>query len=478
MAHDATALEAHCLMLWHIKALAFDDLSAILTALEEVKAKHRAGSFEMTEELQDVHMNIEAYVVEKAGSAGEMLHLARSRNDQVMTDTRLYLRREILKLADLLKELISAFLDLGSKHTRSVIPFYTHTRAAQPTTFSHLCLSYAQALMRDMERLGEAYGRVNVNPLGAGAGGGVGLPIDRRLTSGLLGFDEIQENTLDIVTSRGEVESEILSVLCLLFMHLSRISEDLILWSGDEFGMIKIEAGFLSGSSLMPQKRNPDFLELVRARTSEVYGWLVKSLVILKGLPSGYNRDTQETKGPVFLALDSARETVEVFTSLVRSLEINKTRMSELCRHSSVLATDLVELLVSEGGFTFREAYRLVKRAVEQLADERQTLDELTAERLGALSEKPIGLNSHTLRHALTPLGSISRRRHIGSPAPEMVEDSLSKSRKELARMAATVKDREQRLHEASILLQKIVASVLLGDKGEAAQILASISQF
>ncbi|MEM2984451.1 MAG: argininosuccinate lyase, partial [Candidatus Jordarchaeaceae archaeon] len=326
--YDVLGTIAHDYMLYKVGVLNKETLQKILVSLMNIKRRIEENKFQLLPELEDVHMNIEKKVIEEIGEEyGGMMHLARSRNDQVLLDTRMYLRDQINEVSEMVLNLISTFIEVGEKNLETLMVGCTHTRLAQPTTVGHWCVAYIDSLLRIVGRLEEVYARVNQCPLGSGAVSGVSWPIDRSLTASLLGFGRVQENTLDAVSSRGEAESEVVFILCLLMALLSRLSEELIWWSTGEMGLIELDEVYTTGSSLMPQKKNPDVLELTRAKTGRLYGCLIQILTILKGLPSGYNRDQQEIKEPLFRSLDTAKSVLKVMSGLVSTLKFNQERI-------------------------------------------------------------------------------------------------------------------------------------------------------
>ncbi|MBI5133562.1 MAG: argininosuccinate lyase, partial [Thaumarchaeota archaeon] len=305
--YDILGSEAHVAMLHKQQILTLKEAKQILKALGSVRNSYDKGEFSLKEDLEDVHMNIETSITEEIGDTGGKMHTARSRNDQVNLDTRLYLRDEINEIIEQLLELEMTFIRLGKRNLQTLMPGYTHTRIAQPITLAFWLSSYAQGFERDAERLQELYDRININPLGACALAGTTWNIDRELTAELLGFNGVQANALDVVSSRGEFEAELLSILSILMLRLSRIAEELILFSSAEFGFFELSDRYATGSSIMPQKKNPDALELMRARCARIYGYLIQVLATVKNLISGHNADTQETKYAAFMGIDHAK---------------------------------------------------------------------------------------------------------------------------------------------------------------------------
>ncbi|MBS7246667.1 MAG: argininosuccinate lyase [Candidatus Jordarchaeales archaeon] len=458
--YDIFGTIAHDYMLWKIGALGEDALKKIISALLKIKEEHEKSSFHLKIEFEDVHMNIEQKVIELAGSeAGGMMHLARSRNDQVLVDIRMYLRDEINELTSLLLDLIETFISLAKGHVKTVMPAFTHTRPAQPTSFAHWCLASSDSLLRCVTRLNEHYKRVNTCPLGAGAVSGVGWPIDRTLTASLLGFDALHENTLDAISSRGEMEAETLFILSLIMLNLSRISEDLIWWSTPEFSMVELDERYTTGSSIMPQKKNPDVLELVRGRSSRIQGNLVSMLSLLKSLPSGYNRDQQETKFLLFNSIDIVKETLAIMIQVIGSLKVNEKRMVELAKLGMVTATELVDLLVRKG-VPFRIAHRAVgeylKKSSSNIHD-----PELLSKIVATISKIQIELSSEELSRALDPLEALERRRHAGAPSPDEVARMLSEREKLVRIERENLNHRKEKIRQAFHKLEEIAFSLI-----------------
>jgi len=352
--------QVHNLMLRKQGIISKEDLRGVLRRLGDAQKKFEEGKFEFKDDLEDVHMNIEDFVTGNFKRGGVM-HTARSRNDQTVTDTRMVCRGEI---NDVIEELISlkeVLLKLAEKHKGTLMPGYTHLRVAQPYLFGHWCLAYHDAFARDVERLEDAYGRVNLCPLGAGAFAGTSFPIDRKFTAELLGFDGLVENSLDAVASR-DFAAEILADLAILASNLSRLCEELIIFGADGFGFIKMADEFATGSSIMPQKRNPDMAELIKGKTGRVYGNLINLLTTLKGITYSYNRDLQEDKTPLWDSFDTVKLNLKVMTGMLDSLEVDKERMGKTAEEDkSIFATDLANLLVRKG-LAFRQAYDIISK--------------------------------------------------------------------------------------------------------------------
>nr|MDO8079664.1 argininosuccinate lyase [Candidatus Freyarchaeota archaeon] len=425
--YDVIGTIAHDYMLHRIGALNNETLQRIFISLRNIKDRIEKKEFQLRPELEDIHMNIEKTVIEEIGEEyGGMMHLARSRNEQVLLDIRMYLRDQINEVLKLVLNLISTFIDVGGKNLETLMVGYTHTRQGQPTTVAHWCVAYADSLLRIVDRLEEVYVRVNQCPLGSGAITGVSWPIDRKLTASLLGFDGVQENTMDAISSRGEVESEIIFVLCLLMTVLSRLSEEIIWWSTSEFGAIELDEAYTTGSSLMPQKKNPDVAELIRGRVGRIYGYLVQVLTILKGLPSGYNRDQQEIKGPIFYSLETVKSVIQVMPGLLSTIKFNQERMLNLILDSYSTVTELVDLIIKETQISFRSAHRIVGMYVKQTLNSGRKVDpDLLASLIQSETGKEIKISLGMIEKAIDPVSTIERRSHIGGPAPVEVRRML-----------------------------------------------------
>jgi len=458
--YDIFGTIAHDYMLWKIGALSEGALKRIVSALLRIKEEFEKSSFHLKVELEDVHMNIEQKVTELAGSeAGGMMHLARSRNDQVLVDIRMYLRDEINMLTGLLLDLVETFISLAKRHVKTVMPAFTHTRPAQPTSFAHWCLAAVDSLLRCVTRLNEHYKRVNTCPLGAGAISGVGWPIDRTLTASLLGFEALHENTLDAISSRGEIEAEMLFILSLIMLNLSKVSEDLIWWSTPGFSMVELDERYTTGSSIMPQKKNPDVLELVRGRSSRIQGNLMGILSLLKSLPSGYNRDQQETKFLIFNSIDLVKETLAIMAQVIGTLKVNEARMVELARLSMVTATELVDLLVKKG-VPFRIAHRAVGEYLKTASNNAYDSD-LLSKIVTDISKIQIELSSEELSRALDPLAALERRRHIGAPSPDEVSRMLNEREKQLKIEREHLNQRKEKIEQAFCKLEEMALSLI-----------------
>jgi len=367
---------AHARMLASQKIITQKEEKAILAGLKTIGKDIEAGRFVFNPDDEDIHMAIEKSLISRIGKAGGKLHTGRSRNDQVSLDVRLYLRDEIRRILELLSIFKKSLTDLAKKEIKTIMPGYTHLQKAQPVLLSHHLLAYWEMIDRDEARLLDCQKRVNILPLGAAALAGTNLPIDRKQVADLLNFPAISENSMDTVSDRDFI-AEFIFAACLIMMHLSRFCEDLILWSSSEFGFVEISDSFTTGSSIMPQKKNPDVAELVRGKTGRVYGHLVSLLTVLKGLPMTYNRDLQEDKEPLFDTVDTVKGCVKTLASMIRHLQFNRLRMREEAAKGFSTATDLAEYLVMKG-VPFRESHGIVGRLVAHSIRSGKALHELT----------------------------------------------------------------------------------------------------
>jgi argininosuccinate lyase len=398
----------------------------IVEGLRTIGAEIEHGEFKFQTELEDIHMNIESELTRRIGDAGAKLHTARSRNDQVALDFRLYLRGECDALAGLLGDLQRALVELGERNIDVIIPGYTHLQRAQPVLFAHHLLAYVEMLERDAGRLADARKRMNVMPLGSGAIAGSTIVLDRALVAELLGFPEISRNSMDAVSDR-DFAVELLAALALVAMHLSRLSEDLILWSSSEFRFITISDAFTTGSSLMPQKKNPDVAELTRGKTGRVYGNLFSLLTTLKGLPMTYNRDMQEDKEPVFDSVDTVKAALAVFAEMMAGVRVNADACAAAVADPMLLATDLADYLVNRG-VPFRKAHEVIGKAVALCGERKCELPELTLADYQTLSPA-FGAELFAVFRLATAMAA---RKGVGAPSPENVERELAAWRKRL----------------------------------------------
>ena len=417
---------AHARMLGTQGIIAAEDVTAIERGLAEILQEIRDGSFEWQLDLEDVHLNIEKRLTDKIGDAGKRLHTGRSRNDQVATDIRLWLRNVCDDVVIGLRKLQASILDLAEAHADTVMPGFTHLQVAQPVTFGHHLLAYYEMLARDAERFIDARKRINRLPLGAAALAGTSYPIDRLMVAKELGFDDVCRNSLDAVSDR-DFAIEFTAAAALVMTHLSRFSEELILWSSPRFGFIDIADRFCTGSSIMPQKKNPDVPELVRGKTGRVTGHLMALLTLMKGQPLAYNKDNQEDKEPLFDTADTLLVTLEIYADMLRGIEVDKAAMRQAASEGFATATDLADYLVKKG-MPFRDAHEVVARAVRHAVDRDCDLADLPLADLQQFSAQ-IG---EDVFGVLTLEGSLASRNHIGGTAPEQVRMAIAQARQRL----------------------------------------------
>ena len=402
---------AHAKMLAGQGIISREDEQQIRQGLQGILADVEAGKIEFTADNEDIHMNVEALLTQRIGEAGKRLHTARSRNDQVAVDLRLYLRREIDEIIGQILDLQQAILEQAERHQNTVMPGYTHLQRAQPISFAQHLLAYGEQLRRDVERLVDCRKRMNVCPLGSGALAGTTYPIDRWATARELGFDRPCSNSLDGVSDR-DYALELMSGLSILMMHLSRFSEEVILWCSWEFKFIELDDAYSTGSSIMPQKKNPDVAELVRGKTGRVYGDLMGLLTTMKGLPLAYNKDMQEDKEPVFDALDTVELCLPVFTGMIETMTVLPENMRKAAGRGFINATDCADYLTKKG-MPFRDAYTAAGQLVASCAAQGKTLEELALEELQAVSP----LFGEDVYEALKLENCMALRRSFGGPA-------------------------------------------------------------
>ncbi|MBQ2690801.1 MAG: argininosuccinate lyase [Clostridia bacterium] len=382
---DITGSIAHATMLGAQGIIAKEEADKIIEALKGIMVDMEAGKIPFLISDEDIHMCVEAELTRRIGDTGKRLHTARSRNDQVAVDFRMYMKKEVLEIRAMILSLIEVLVNMAEKNTDTIMPAYTHLQRAQPSTFAHYMMAYANMLKRDVLRLEDAYERMDENPLGCGALCGTTHPIDRRMTADLLGFARVCENSLDGVSDRDYV-IEVLSALSTLMMHLSRFSEEIILWCSWEFKFIELDDAYSTGSSIMPQKKNPDIAELVRGKTGRVYGSLMGFLTIMKGLALAYNKDMQEDKEQVFDAIDTVKACLPVFTAMIDTMTVKPDNMYKAASRGFINATDCADYMVKKG-LPFREAYTVVGRLVNHCISIDKTLEQLTLEEFKGFSD-------------------------------------------------------------------------------------------
>jgi len=424
---DLLGSVAHARMLVRQGILTEDEGNAMVGGLQELLAEVRAGKVEWREELEDVHMNLESVLTQRLGPVGGKLHTARSRNDQVTTDARLHLARRGAEVRDLVVELRRVIVSLAGQHVDVIMPGYTHLQVAQPVRLSHHLLAYQEMFRRDQGRLEDALRRADVSPLGAGALAGTTFPIDRAYTAELLGFGSVAANSMDAVSDR-DYMLETLSALAILMMHLSRLSEELILWSSSEFAFVALSDAYTTGSSIMPQKKNPDVCELVRGKTGRVYGALMGLLTVMKGLPLTYNKDMQEDKEGLFDALSTASDCLRLYIGMLPGMRVNADRMRDAASRAYSNATDLADYLARRG-VPFREAHHVVGRLVATAIKRRVPLEALSLDDLKA-EEPRIEADVYA---ALDLETVVDARRSYGGTARERVLEQIAAAELELA---------------------------------------------
>lgn len=423
---DIRASIAHARMLGDRGIIAKGEAKKIIAGLRAIGKDIAAGKMTWDVGLEDVHTNIEAALVKRIGPAGKRLHTGRSRNDQISTDMRLWARDQVDAISGLLEGLQRALTALAEKHLDVILPGCTHLQHAQPVLFAHHVLAYVEMFARDAERFGELRRRVNVMPLGSAALAGTPYPIDREQAARELGFEAVSANSMDAVSDRDYLV-EFCADASLTMMHLSRLSEELILWSSSEFGYIEIGDAFTTGSSIMPQKKNPDVAELVRGKTGRVYGSLTALLTLLKGLPMTYNRDMQEDKEPVFDASDTVQLCLAVFARMIPAIAVRREAMLAAAQEGFLEATDLADYLVTKG-MAFREAHGVVGRMVRHCIAHRMRLPEMPLEEMRGFS----GLFEGDIFSILTPEAIVARRDNPGGTAPRRVKAALGRTKRRL----------------------------------------------
>ncbi len=418
---------AHATMLAEVGVLTHDEKQQIIDGLEEIRQDIKDGNFDWSISLEDVHMNIEARLTDKIGITGKKLHTGRSRNDQVATDIRLYLREAIDNILGEITRLQTGLVGLAEREADAIMPGFTHLQTAQPVTFGHHMMAWYEMLTRDYERLVDCRKRVNRMPLGSAALAGTTYPINREITAKLLGFEGISENSLDGVSDR-DFAIEFISASSLIMTHLSRFSEELVLWTSAQFNFIDLPDRFCTGSSIMPQKKNPDVPELVRGKTGRVNGHLICLLTLMKGQPLAYNKDNQEDKEPLFDTIETVFNCLRAYADMVPAIEIKHDSMREAARRGFSTATDLADYLVKKG-VAFRDSHEVVGKAVRYGLDTNKDLSEMTLEELQVFSD----VIDDSVFDVLTLEGSVNARDHLGGTAPAQVKAATARARKVLA---------------------------------------------
>ncbi|MCB1751913.1 MAG: argininosuccinate lyase [Gammaproteobacteria bacterium] len=425
--YDIAGSIAHARMLARAGILSEQERDAIVNGLTKIQQRIEADGFEWSVKLEDVHMNIESALTDEIGYAGKKLHTGRSRNDQVATDIRLWLRDEIVEIRQGVLKLQHALLDIALKEADTIMPGFTHLQTAQPITFGHHMMAWFEMLERDRERLADCSRRMNVMPLGAAALAGTSYPIDRHYSARLLGFERPSENSLDSVSDR-DFAIEFSAAAALIMMHLSRMSEELIIWSSAQFAFIELSDSFCTGSSIMPQKKNPDVPELIRGKSGRIFGHLISLLTLMKGQPLAYNKDNQEDKEPLFDSVDNVKGSLRIFADMIPAISCRRDNMRTAATKGFATATDLADYLVRQGT-PFRDAHEIVGRAVSHCVEKACELSDLSLQELQAFSPE-IGKEVFEI---LTLEGSVAARNHVGGTAPDQVRAAIERARVRLS---------------------------------------------
>ena len=410
---------AHATMLGDTGIIDKGESEKIVEGLNGILSDIDSGKLLFDPNAEDIHMFVEQVLTERLGDTGKRLHTARSRNDQVALDIRMYLRDEIMVIIPMLKNLAETLCKIAEENTDTVMPGYTHLQRAQPITLAHHLMAYANMLVRDIDRLADTYKRMNIMPLGSGALAATTYPIDRRQVSALLGFDDITQNSLDGVSDR-DFCIELCSALSILMMHLSRLSEEIVMWCSWEFKFIELDDAYSTGSSIMPQKKNPDITELIRGKTGRVYGDLNTLLVMMKGIPLAYNKDMQEDKEAIFDAIDTAKLCLETVTPMLATMRVNKENMRNAAARGFINATDCADYLVKKG-MPFRDAYKITGTLVALCIEKNTTLEQLPIEEY----KKLCGMFEEDVYEAIKLETCVNMRKAEGGPAPESVKRQI-----------------------------------------------------
>ncbi|GAE87055.1 argininosuccinate lyase [Acetivibrio straminisolvens] len=420
---------AHAKMLGKCKIISEEDSLLIQNTLKEILKDIEEGKVQFEIDAEDIHMNVEKILISRIGDVGKRLHTGRSRNDQVALDIRMYLRDEVVEIKKLLAELERTLIEIAKNNTDTILPGYTHLQRAQPITFAHHMMAYFQMFKRDIERLDDCYKRINIMPLGSGALASTTYPLDRYMVAKELDFDSITENSLDAVSDR-DFAIELSACLSIVMMHLSRFSEEIILWSSHEFGFVELDDAYSTGSSIMPQKKNPDVAELVRGKTGRVYGDLFALLSVMKSLPLAYNKDMQEDKEAIFDAVDTVKMCLPVFTKMIETMKVNKENMYRAAQGGFTNATDIADYLVKKG-IPFRNAHEIIGKMVLYCIENNKSIDELDMSEFKSFSE----LISEDVYEEISLSKCVSGRKLPGGPAKESVMASIENGLKFLSKL-------------------------------------------
>lgn len=413
---------AHAGMLGKQGIIKIEEAELIKKTLKEILADIEAGKVEFDVAAEDIHMNVETILTSRIGDIGKKLHTGRSRNDQVALDIRMYIKEEIKTIDEMLKKLQEVLLNLAKKHTETILPGYTHLQRAQPISFAHHLTAYFEMIKRDRDRLADTYKRTNILPLGSGAMAATTYPLDRYAVAKELGFSDVTLNSLDGVSDR-DFCIELLSNFSILMMHLSRFSEEIIMWCSLEFGFIELDDAYSTGSSIMPQKKNPDVAELVRGKTGRVYGSLTALLTTMKSLPLAYNKDMQEDKEPVFDAIDTVKMCLPVFTAMIDTMKVRKENMLNAAKGGFTNATDAADYLVKHG-MPFRDAHEVIGKLVFYCIQNNKSLDDLKLEEFKKFSN----VFEETIYQAISLEECVNKRNVIGGPSKTMMEEVIKKN--------------------------------------------------
>lgn len=423
---DIKGSTAHVMMLCKQGIITEEEKKDIITGLESILDDVKNGKLEITDQYEDIHSFVEANLIERVGDAGKKLHTGRSRNDQVALDMKLYTRGEILALQVLVKKMLHQLLEIMEQHTETIMPGFTHLQKAQPITLAHHMGAYFEMFKRDLSRLQDIYKRMNTCPLGAGALAGTTYPLDRTYTAEILGFDGPTLNSMDSVSDRDYL-IELLSALSTIMMHLSRFSEEVIIWNSNEYQFVEIDDAYSTGSSIMPQKKNPDIAELVRGKTGRVYGALLSILTTMKGIPLAYNKDMQEDKELVFDAIDTAKGCLALFTDMLATIKFNTKKMRASARHGFTNATDAADYLVNHN-VPFRDAHGIVGQLVLYCIEKGIALDDMTLEEYQSISP----VFQEDIYDAISMETCVNKRNTIGAPGPKAMREVMDQYKKYL----------------------------------------------
>lgn len=418
---DILGSMAHVKMLGKCGIIPGEDSTLIYKTLQKILDDIENGCISFEVDAEDIHMNVEKILISRIGETGKKLHTGRSRNDQVALDIRMYLRDEIIHIQTLLKDLIKVLVRIAEENLRTIMPGYTHLQRAQPITFAHHLMAYVHMLLRDNDRLSDCYQRLNVMPLGAGALAGTTYPLDREMVAKELGFDAITENSLDSVSDRDFV-LETASFLSILMTHMSRFSEEIILWCSHEFSFIELDDAFSTGSSIMPQKKNPDIAELVRGKTGRVYGNLMSLLTMMKALPLAYNKDMQEDKEAIFDSIDTVKMCLPVFTRMLDTMKVNDTNMLNAAKGGFTNATDIADYLVKKG-VAFRNSHAIIGKMVSYCIEQNKSIDALSMDELKSFCD----YFDEDVYDAISLETCVNERKLPGGPAKDTIKTSIAK---------------------------------------------------